>query len=258
MQKTSFYPCNKTTFLGLVLTGLMVASWSTQAVETSGNVAITTDYRFRGISQTDTSFAIQGGFDFSFEQGFYAGVWASNIDFADDIEMDWFLGYATDLSESVSLDLGYIYYDYPGTEETIRAFNSNAKDDYQEIFAALSYQDLTVGVHYSDDYYLETGEFVYIYADYGFELSHGIGLSLHYGLNLLEFSSTDGRPKDAERAFLTGGADDYVDYSISLSKDLVELSFSLSWVGTDLDDDECFGSSSLCDDALIFSVAKEF
>jgi len=258
VHKEPLYPCNKNIFLGLVLTGLMVTSWSTQAVDTSGNIAIATDYRFRGISQSDTNFAIQGGFDLSFESGFYAGVWASNVDFADDIEMDWLVGYTNELNEDLSLDLGYIYYDYPGTEETIRTLNSNAKDDYQEVFAALAYKDLTVGVHYSDDYYLETGEFIYIYADYGFELSHGIGLSLHYGLNLLEFSSTDSNPKDAERAFLTGGADDYVDYSVSLSKELVELNLSLSWVGTDLDEDECFGSSSLCDDALVFSVSKEF
>ena len=42
---------------------------------------MTTDYRFRGISQNDEDFAIQGGFDYAHDSGFYAGLWASNVDF---------------------------------------------------------------------------------------------------------------------------------------------------------------------------------
>ena len=49
--------------------------------EISGNVALTSDYRFRGISQSDTSAAIQGGFDAEFSPGFYIGTWGSSVDF---------------------------------------------------------------------------------------------------------------------------------------------------------------------------------
>ena len=47
----------------------------------SGNVNLASDYLFRGQSQTDNSFTIQGGIDYGHEMGFYAGTWASNIRF---------------------------------------------------------------------------------------------------------------------------------------------------------------------------------
>ncbi len=47
-------------------------------IEISGNVALTTDYRFRGISQSDEEAAVQGGFDVAFEPGFYVGTWGSS------------------------------------------------------------------------------------------------------------------------------------------------------------------------------------
>ena len=52
--------------------------------EITANVALTTDYVWRGVSQnTDESPALQGGFDFADESGFYAGVWASNVNFVE-------------------------------------------------------------------------------------------------------------------------------------------------------------------------------
>lgn len=51
--------------------------------ELSANVALTTDYIFRGFSQTEEGPAIQGGFDVTYKM-FYAGVWASNLDFGGD------------------------------------------------------------------------------------------------------------------------------------------------------------------------------
>ena len=60
------------------------------AAEVSGNVAYATDYRFRGISQTDRDMALQGGFDYDFGNGFYLGTWASNVQFGGSIEVDWY------------------------------------------------------------------------------------------------------------------------------------------------------------------------
>ena len=52
-----------------------------QAAEVSGNVALVTDYRFRGISQSDSKPSIQGGFDIAFDSGFYLGTWGAAVDF---------------------------------------------------------------------------------------------------------------------------------------------------------------------------------
>ena len=77
--------------------GLLVASSAASAIEISGNVALTTDYIWRGMSQTDGSPAIQGGFDADFGNGIYAGAWGSNVDFGSDSD------------ESMELDLSLIH-----------------------------------------------------------------------------------------------------------------------------------------------------
>ena len=88
--------------------------------EVSGNIALTTDYKFRGISQSDSAPSVQGGFDIAFDNGVYIGTWGAAVDFdcAIDtcgglnggIELDYYAGFASDISDSVSFDIGYIYY----------------------------------------------------------------------------------------------------------------------------------------------------
>jgi uncharacterized protein (TIGR02001 family) len=222
-----------------MMTGAGVAS----AVEIAGNVALTSDYKFRGISQTDT-IAIQGGFDLGFDNGFYVGTWGSNVSFAGSLELDYYAGWAGDLSENVSVDVGYLYYDYP---------NSESEDDYQEVYASLSFADFTIGAAISDDYYLETGDFYYVYADYGFEFGDGWGISLHVGMNEFAKSSDD---NDASfESFLTDNADGYIDYSVGISKDFAGVTWDLSYIGTDLDEDEYFGTD-LGNDSVVFTISK--
>ena len=85
------------------------------ANEVEANIALSTDYVFRGFSQTDENPAISGGFDYAFDSGFYLGTWASNVDFGNDtsIEIDLYAGYAFDLTDSVSLDLSAVQFIYP-------------------------------------------------------------------------------------------------------------------------------------------------
>ncbi len=63
---------------GAALLGSAIAA---SAADVAGNVTLATDYRFRGISQLNGEFspAIQGGFDFATDMGFYIGTWASNV-----------------------------------------------------------------------------------------------------------------------------------------------------------------------------------
>lgn len=244
----------KNLILGALITLLPV---SAMAAEVSGNVTLTSDYRFRGISQSDTDPAIQGGFDVAFDNGLYAGVWASNVDFGTDadLEMDFYAGFSGSISEDVGFDIGYIYYDYPGTDGVDFTLNGNEKEDYEEIYASLSFGDATVGVAYSDDYWLSSGEFYYVYGDYSFALPEGFGLDLHYGYNSFDVASGDSNLKDAEKAFLSDNADSYSDYSITLSKTVAGLDLALAWVDTDLDKDELFGSN-WADSTVVFSVSK--
>ncbi|WP_299980481.1 TorF family putative porin [uncultured Pseudoteredinibacter sp.] len=224
---------------------LSLAAFSSQAAEISANVALTSDYKFRGISQTDTSPAIQGGFDVNFENGVYVGTWGSNVDFANSLELDYYIGYSTDLNEDVSIDVGYLYYDYPGTPDV---------DDYAEVYGSVSFKDFTLGVNYSDDYYLETGKLIYIYGGYEFALPEDFSVAIHYGFSDLDRSTQNAAP--GENAFLTGGADSYADYNITLNKSYGGVDFSLGYYDTDLNKAECFDNDSLCDGSFIFTIAK--
>jgi uncharacterized protein (TIGR02001 family) len=84
----------------------------------TGNLGIFSDYRFRGISQTNKLPAIQGGIDFAMKNGLYLGNWNSNVDSAmyngANIEMDFYGGYKATFGD-FGLDVGGIYYYYPGT-----------------------------------------------------------------------------------------------------------------------------------------------
>lgn len=135
----------------------------------TANTALTTDYVFRGFSQSAGAPAVQGGFDATCGQ-FYAGVWASSIDFgrnaiANDgvakVEMDWYAGWKP-VTGHVTWDLGVIYYTYPSAS---RLQNSGLRGDlnYVELKVGASFapwKDATLGqtIFYSPDYQLSSGD----------------------------------------------------------------------------------------------------
>ena len=86
----------------------------------SGNAGLFSDYRFRGFTQTDYKPAFQGGFDFAHKSGFYLGNWNSNVEQAlyngASLEMDFYGGYKTTFGD-FGIDVGVIYYYYPGTNK---------------------------------------------------------------------------------------------------------------------------------------------
>jgi len=228
---------------------LLAGAVQVQAVEVSGNVALTSDYRFRGISQSDEEFAVQGGFDVAFEPGFYIGTWGSSVDFdvnavdgedaADgSLELDYYAGWSGPIGDTdFGIDVGYIYYDYPGDD--------GGFGDYQEFYVGTSWKDLSLQVNYSDDYYAESDEFWYISADYSFTLLEELTVGLHAGYNMLE---EDG-------GFLATDEDAYTDYSVSVTYTWEGVDFSLAWVGTDLDEEDVF-DTDWADDTAVFTIAK--
>ena len=82
-----------------------------------GGATLVSDYRFRGISQTDKRFAVQGTFTLSHSSGFYATWWGSSIDdyiaSGSDAENDLIFGYKKTF-KSTTIDGGVLYYYYPG------------------------------------------------------------------------------------------------------------------------------------------------
>ncbi len=232
----------------LSATLLAGASIGAQAeTEISANVALTSDYKFRGISQSNEDIAIQGGFDIGFENGIYIGTWGSSVDFdfssADggfngSLELDYYAGFASDLGDSgFAIDVGYLYYDYPGDD--------GDEGDYQEIYGSLSFHDLTFGAAYSDDYYGETGDFKYYYADYSLGVAENISVDFHVGYNDLEKNG----------GFLATDEDSYIDYSVGITASWLAVDWTLAYVGTDLDEEDVF-DSEWGDDTVVFTVSK--
>ena len=213
--------------------------------EVSGNIALTTDYKFRGISQSDSAPSVQGGFDIAFDNGAYIGTWGAAVDFdcAIDtcgglnggIELDYYAGFASDISDSVSFDIGYIYYDYPQDEGLL--------GDYGEIYGSLSFGDFGIGMNYSDEYWGETGKFTYTYATYSMALSESVALDLLIGSG------------DYDEAGYLDGATEHMNWSVALSTSAGGLDFAITYEDTDLDKEDAYGYD-WADAALILSIGK--
>ena len=165
----------------------------------SWNLAVTSDYVFRGITQTDFEPALQGGLDYAFgDTGWYVGTWASNVDFADpdgpDIEWDIYAGFGTDLSDDWSLDLHAIRYIYGGERDVYGSL------DYNEFFAATTWNGmLTLTVAYAPDY--ANLDFSSTYVGLGGSWEVGGGFSLNAGVGHSTFSDDVGSYNDWNLGF---------------------------------------------------------
>ena len=128
----------------------------------SANVAFASDYVWRGMTQSDGP-AIQGGFDFEAESGFYAGIWGSNVNFSDGAgsELDYYFGYGFSVGD-LGIDIGYVAFDYPKNQTGL---------DFEEIVLGFSLGNfgLTHALGQDD------------FTDYT-EISYGMGpVSVAYG-----------------------------------------------------------------------------
>ncbi|KLI64298.1 TorF family putative porin [Aurantiacibacter marinus] len=136
-------------------------------VEVSANVAIVSDYKFRGVSLSDSEIAIQGGVDVGLPSGFYVGTWASSLDETTvgygSTELDLYGGWAGEFG-NVSTDIGVIAYIYPdagpGDFDYVEAYGS--------LGLAVGPAEATLGVAYAPerDSLGGTDNF-YVYTDLG-------------------------------------------------------------------------------------------
>ncbi|UTW45485.1 TorF family putative porin [bacterium SCSIO 12696] len=223
------------TFKSLIFALVLPAGVAQAEDSISANITLNTDYVFRGQSQTGEHGSIQGGFDYEAESGFYAGAWASNVDFGSSaqVELDFYGGYAGSFSEGVDYDIGVIFYTYTGESAL----------DYEELTFSVSFSDISLGLIYSDEYLGEGGEsFYYLSSDYSISLPQEYALDLHLGLN-----SAD----DMDITFDGSGDDSYIDWSAVVSKNFAGADFSLGYYGTDIG-----SGNQLADDRLVFSVSK--
>lgn len=201
----------------------------------SANAAFTTDYVFRGISQTMEEAAVQAGLDFAHDSGLYASIWGSNVDFADgdeaQAEIDYIAGFASELGK-LGYDVGVVYYSYPGAASALDY-------DFVEAYGALSYGlgaiGLSGGVNYSPEFFGDTGSATYVYVGAAAPLT-----------DMFSVSTTVGHQAIAD-------ADDYLHWQVGVGAELSGFSLDLSYHDTDFD-----AGGDLADSRLVFTLSRAF
>ena len=224
---------------GLAAVGLTFAA-ATASAEVTGTVSAVSDYNFRGISLSANDPALQGSIDYAHDSGFYAGAWASNIDYGDDIdgdvEVDLYLGFAGGVEDGLGWDLGAVYYTYPGSDDI---------EDYPEFYAGINYGAFELKQWYTHDYAGAEVDALYTEANASFELPADFSLNLHLGYNYGDAFEDE----------------EFMDYSVGVGYTLGHFDLGLTYVDTELDrgdaffsDDDVFKSEG----RAIFSISTTF
>lgn len=190
----------------------------------SGGVGMSSDYRWRGISQTDRDGAVQGWLEIStddLQEGqFYTGVWASNVNFEfgntqAHIETDFYTGYRHALSDRDELDVGVTYYNYPSISSA-NFWEPYIKYNRTGIFSDVDDAQLTF--QYSNDYVGSSEDGYYVSAEWGTPV---------WG--------------DRDRGFVKVGHteidtfEDYLDWEVGYTIPFGRFNWTLSYIDTDLD-----------------------
>lgn len=239
----------------VIAASCVMAGAAQAAVKTSGSVAFTTDYKFRGISQTNTNAAVQGSMTLNHDSGAYFTAWGSSI--ADTtgssgLELDTLLGYAGSKGD-ISYDVGVMRYNYPGRDGGQATAVGSKRTSYNEAYASASMMGAKLGIALSDDYFNDSGRFTYTYADYATEVMSGFGVVAHVGYN--KFGSAAGMTK-ALGAAASMNEDSYLDYKAGVTKSLEGIGLELAYIGTDINKNDI--ASKLAQSALVLTASKTF
>ena len=197
----------------------------------SWSVAAVSDYVWRGVSQTDEEPTAQAGLTWGHDSGFYAGTWASGVDFGSgdpDLEVDAFVGYNVDFSDSVNFDVMLNRYMYPDAGGL----------NFNELITKTTFADTySLTVAYSDDFGGTDEDAWYFAGGASWTLPQDYSLSAGVGFNKTE---------DAL-------GDDYVDWNIGVSKSWGMFTGALAYVGTDGSGTDMFGD--LADDRVVLTLS---
>lgn len=249
----------------LVLTGLVGVPAAAMAAEESphsltGNITLTSDYLFRGVSQTQNGPAIQGGFDYAHASGFYIGTWGSNIawvqkgGFKDDssLEIDLYGGYKGAAGD-VGYDLGVITYYYPG--DKIAGVKT---PDTTEVYVGASWKFLSAKYsHVVSSNFIgwvnpvtgeESKNSHYIELNANYDLGNGWGVMAHIGHQKVN-GWDDGAGKDA----------DYTDWKLGVSKDIGFGVVTLAYTDTTAEDTVyTIAGEKIADGRAFIAFSKSF
>jgi len=224
----------------------------------TANVGLFSDYRFRGISQTDKKPAIQGGFDLGHKSGFYVGNWNSNVDSVQyngaNIEMDFYGGYKTTFESGFGIDVGAIYYYYPGS-----GANGTIKINNTELYIGGSYGPVSLKYNYAvSDFFSAPNSKGSSYIDLGFnyDLGSGFGVVAHYGYQYLK-----GDARAAEIGGTFPGPDNISDWKLGGTYTVDGWVIGLAYIATNRDytaGTAAYSNKNISNATAVLSVSKTF
>jgi uncharacterized protein (TIGR02001 family) len=228
------------------------AEASAPALTVTGSVAIVSDYRFRGVSQSDQQMAVQGGITVAHDSGFYVGTWASNLagwgTFGGaNMELDLIGGYKAKLADNVTIDAGLTWYMYPGGAD-----KTDFAEPYVKLTGSAGAATLTAGAAYAPrqqaigkwyatgadaqaGIYTDPGDKddnLYLWGDGAYGIAGTpITAKAHVGHSW----GQDGLGPNATAVAPTG---DYWDWSLGADATWRNLTFNLSYIDTDISNRE--------------------
>lgn len=213
-----------------------------QEVAISGNVALTSDYQFRGISQTLENPAVQGGFDVGVNS-FYVGTWASNIDFGTEgtMELDIYAGFKPQLTDTLALDLGVVGYLYPGLDD------SASEADYYELKAGAIFTPsdafgMTGTLFWSPEFTFDGGDSLYAEVGASYAATDYFSLSGAVGNQSVDTATyfIDG----------SGSSDSYTTWNLGGTLSAYGFGVDVRYVDTTLEDND------LAEERVIFTIKR--
>jgi uncharacterized protein (TIGR02001 family) len=224
----------------------------------TANAGLFTDYRFRGISQTNKNIAFQGGFDFAHKSGFYVGNWNSNVDSAlysgANLEMDVYGGFKGSF-DSFTYDIGALYYYYPGSGK----IPGSLKIDNGELYVAGGWGPVSLKYsHAVTDFFgiPDSSGAYYIDGTVTWPFTKEFALIGHLGYQ--------GGLKNGARVTEIDGSGPHssiTDWKFGVTYDLKGWILGASYIGTDR---EITGGTAaattrnISGDTLVLSVTKSF
>jgi len=239
----------------------------------TGSVAFTSDYIFRGISQTQEKPAVQAGLNYAHDSGVHFGIWGSNINFKSkdksdapndnaSIELDISAGYGASLNDSINWDLSIIHYGYPGSN-----LSSPDKLGFWEIVPTLSYDlkvaKITGQLAYSPNFLGAAKRATYLMLGLDMPLPGDFSLNARIGEQWLK-EDKDSRLSqtfvDANTPYIPKN---YSEWKIGIAKQIAGLGLELAYFDTTLSKDKCqataiFGQKDLCSPRAVFAISKNF
>ena len=213
----------------ILLTLVLATAAGAAHAQFSATITVTSDYEFRGVSLAGTDPAVQASADYEFAGGLAIGAWTSNLDYGDDydgsFELDFYLSFGREISESVSWSAGLTAYTYPDSRARPATATQSERleiERYVEGYVGITLGSFSAAQWYTDDYSGLGQGAQYTEVNFTRELPRNFSLAAHAGYSWGDYWEDN-----------TMGGGELADYSLGLSYEAGHFTLTGKVTGTD-------------------------